>query len=98
MRIYLFMMRTARSISGPREHEESIAANLYEVLREMDEMGVQKMYSESFAGGGTWRGHYESPAESGRTSCDPRIIFMVLSQMPGGMDKGYPDNIYNKGE
>ena len=35
-----------------REHEESIAANLYEVLREMDEMGVQKMYSESFAGGG----------------------------------------------
>lgn len=27
-------------------------ANLYEVLREMDEMGVQKMYSESFAGGG----------------------------------------------
>ena len=50
MRIYLFMMRTARSISGP--DEESIAANLYEVLREMDEMGVQKMYSESFAGGG----------------------------------------------
>ena len=37
---------------GSREHEESIAANLYEVLREMDEMGVQKMYSESFAGGG----------------------------------------------
>ena len=28
-----------------------IAANLYEVLREMDELGVQKMYSESFAGG-----------------------------------------------
>ena len=37
---------------GSREHEESIAANLYEVLREMDEIGVQKMYSESFAGGG----------------------------------------------
>ena len=36
---------------GSREHEESIAANLYEVLREMDELGVQKMYSESFAGG-----------------------------------------------
>lgn len=37
---------------GSREQEESIAANLYEVLREMDDMGVQKMYSESFAGGG----------------------------------------------
>ena len=36
---------------GSREHEESIAANLYEVLREMDELGIQKMYSESFAGG-----------------------------------------------
>lgn len=52
MRIYLFMMRTARSISGPENMRKALQANLYEVLREMDEMGVQKMYSESFAGGG----------------------------------------------
>lgn len=36
---------------GSREHEESIAANLYDVLRQMDEMGVERIYSESFAGG-----------------------------------------------
>lgn len=36
---------------GSREHEESIAANLYDVLRQMDEMGIERIYSESFAGG-----------------------------------------------
>lgn len=36
---------------GSRVHEESIAANLYDVLRQMDEMGVASIYSESFAGG-----------------------------------------------
>lgn len=36
---------------GSREHEESIAANLYDVLRQMDELGVERIYSESFAGG-----------------------------------------------
>lgn len=36
---------------GSRVHEESIAANLYDVLRQMDEMGVERIYSESFAGG-----------------------------------------------
>lgn len=36
---------------GSRVHEESIAANLYDVLRRMDELGVERIYSESFAGG-----------------------------------------------
>lgn len=37
---------------GSREHEESIAANLYEVLRQMDEEAIDFIYSESFAGAG----------------------------------------------
>ena len=37
---------------GSREHEESIAANLYEVLRQMDEQEIDYIYSESFAGAG----------------------------------------------
>lgn len=37
---------------GSREHEESIAANLYEVLRQMDEDQIDFIYSESFAGAG----------------------------------------------
>lgn len=37
---------------GSREHEESIAANLYDVLRQMDEQEVDYIYSESFAGAG----------------------------------------------
>lgn len=37
---------------GSREHEESIAANLYDVLRQMDENDVEYIYSESFAGAG----------------------------------------------
>jgi len=35
---------------GSREHEESIAANLYDVLRQMDENDIEYMYTESFAG------------------------------------------------
>ena len=37
---------------GSRAHEESIAANLFDVLRQMDALGVQVIYSESFAGEG----------------------------------------------
>lgn len=37
---------------GSRDHEESIAANLYEVLRQMDEDQIDYIYSESFAGAG----------------------------------------------
>lgn len=37
---------------GSREHEESIAANLYDVLRQMDEQNIDYIYSESFAGAG----------------------------------------------
>ena len=37
---------------GQRSNEESIAANLYAVLREMDDLGVRKIYSESFSGQG----------------------------------------------
>ena len=33
---------------GSREHEESIAANLYEVLREFDQSAVRSIYSEAF--------------------------------------------------
>ena len=36
---------------GSRTDEGQIAANLFEVLREMDEQDVQRIYSESFAGG-----------------------------------------------
>ncbi len=37
---------------GGREDEESIAANLFAVLREFDEDGVTRIYSESFSGTG----------------------------------------------
>ena len=33
---------------GSREHTETVAANLYRVLREMDESGADYIYSESF--------------------------------------------------
>ncbi|MBR5047989.1 MAG: threonylcarbamoyl-AMP synthase [Eubacterium sp.] len=33
---------------GSREHTETVAANLYRVLREMDESGAEYIYSESF--------------------------------------------------
>lgn len=33
---------------GDREDEDSIARNLYAVLREFDDRGIQKMYTESF--------------------------------------------------
>ena len=33
---------------GSREHTETVAANLYRVLREMDEAGADYIYSESF--------------------------------------------------
>jgi L-threonylcarbamoyladenylate synthase len=36
---------------GSREDEKSIGANLYDVLRQMDEQGIERIYSESFAGG-----------------------------------------------
>ena len=41
-----------RETIGSREHEESIAANLYDVLRRMDRDGAEYIYSESFAGAG----------------------------------------------
>ncbi len=37
---------------GSRRHEESIAANLYDILREMDEEDIDFIYSESFTGEG----------------------------------------------
>ncbi len=37
---------------GSKTHEETIAANLFEVLRKMDDLGADKIYSESFAGAG----------------------------------------------
>lgn len=33
---------------GSREHSETVAANLYRILREMDDLGAQFIYSESF--------------------------------------------------
>ena len=33
---------------GSRKNEASIAAGLYDILREMDNLGVQYIYSESF--------------------------------------------------
>ncbi len=36
---------------GSREQETQIAANLYDVLRQMDEAQIDYIYSESFAGG-----------------------------------------------
>lgn len=37
---------------GTRVHEESIAQNLFEILRKMDTLSVDVIYSESFEGGG----------------------------------------------
>ncbi len=37
---------------GTRSSEESIAANLYDVLRKMDDLHMDVIYSESYAGGG----------------------------------------------
>ena len=37
---------------GPRAHEAEVAANLYDVLRRMDEMSVDRIYAESFSGEG----------------------------------------------
>ncbi len=37
--------------AGDREHDETIAANLYEILRQMDAVGADVIYSESFEGG-----------------------------------------------
>ncbi len=36
---------------GSREHEETIAANLFEILRDMDGLSMDVIYSESFAEG-----------------------------------------------
>ncbi len=33
---------------GSREHTETVAANLYRTLREMDEIGAEYIFSESF--------------------------------------------------
>lgn len=37
---------------GSRAHETEVAANLYDVLRQMDEMKIDRIYAESFAGEG----------------------------------------------
>ncbi len=37
---------------GSRAHETEVAANLYDVLRQMDEMDIDRIYAESFAGEG----------------------------------------------
>lgn len=37
---------------GTRAHEETIAANLFDILRKMDDMGIDVIYSESFYNGG----------------------------------------------
>ena len=40
------------SCIGTRAREETIAANLFDILRKMDDMGVDVIYSESFYNGG----------------------------------------------
>lgn len=47
----LYTRGTVKSI-GNREHENSIARNLYRILREFDEEGVDIIYSEAFAAEG----------------------------------------------
>ena len=43
---------TRKAAIGSMEEAESIAANLYDVLRQMDEENVSRIYSESFGGEG----------------------------------------------
>ena len=47
------LYRAAQVINiGSRAHETEVAANLYDVLRRMDEMEIDRIYAESFAGEG----------------------------------------------
>ena len=43
---------TRKAAIGSMEEAESIAANLYDVLRQMDEENISRIYSESFGGEG----------------------------------------------
>lgn len=45
-----YLMGVVKSI-GSRKEEETIAANLYKILREFDEIGTEYIYSESFEKG-----------------------------------------------
>lgn len=45
-----FYPEEIRKSIGSREHSETIAANLYRILREMDDFGAEYIYAESFFG------------------------------------------------
>ncbi|MCR4671790.1 MAG: threonylcarbamoyl-AMP synthase [Lachnospiraceae bacterium] len=47
----LYRARNVFNIGGGHD-EEAVAANLYATLREMDDLGIEYIYSESFAGSG----------------------------------------------
>lgn len=45
-----FYPKEIRKSIGSREHSETVAANLYRILREMDDFGAEYIYAESFFG------------------------------------------------
>ena len=55
-------------VIGSREHEETVAHNLFAVLRDFDARKVDCIFSESFSKGPARPGDHEPPVQGSRIS------------------------------